>query len=382
MQSSLQSLKARLAAGAAWVAGVAIVAVGAAAMARSPDGAAGQGAPAPLPQHLRDTGLYVAGSTSEVRPENLPFSPQYPLWSDGATKRRWLYLPPGTSIDASRPNAWAFPPGTRLWKEFAHGRRVETRLIERLADGSWRYATYVWNEDGSDAVLAPAGGVRALPVQGAPDGRYTVPSEADCRACHEGAATPVLGASALQLSPDRDPLAPHAELSGASDVDLRGLVALGKLRNLPPRLLDAPPRIAAASPAERAALGYLHGNCAHCHNRQGGTGDAGSAVPVDLTLAQDADAASASVEQVLRSAIGAASRFRAPGLPAGAHLVEPGRPDASVLAARMRSRNPNMQMPPLGTHLPDDEGLALIERWIRAYSDPRHDLPSRKEPKP
>ena len=27
-----------------------------------------------------------------------------------------------------------------------------TRFIERLADGSWRYATYVWNDDGSDAM--------------------------------------------------------------------------------------------------------------------------------------------------------------------------------------------------------------------------------------
>ena len=32
-----------------------------------------------LPQHLRDTGLYVAGST-ETSPDVLAFSPQYPLW--------------------------------------------------------------------------------------------------------------------------------------------------------------------------------------------------------------------------------------------------------------------------------------------------------------
>ena len=354
--------RARLAVIAALAFGIAAVAAGA---------ASGPSAlPAPLPQHLRDTGLFVAGSMSEVRAENLSFSPQYPLWSDGATKRRWLYLPPGTSIDATRPNAWDFPPGTRLWKEFSHERRVETRLIERLADGSWRYATYVWNEDGSDAVLAPAQGVRALPVRGAPNGRYAVPSEADCRACHEGGATPVLGVGALQLSPDRDPLAPHAELSSVSEVDLRGLVAQGKLRNLPRELLDSPPRIAAASPTERAALGYLHGNCAHCHS---GQSDAGAAVPVDLSLAQDVTAGSASTDQVLRSAIGARSRFRPPGMHADAAIIEPGRPDSSVLAVRMHSRNPNVQMPPLGTQIPDTESLALIERWIT------HELQSRKE---
>lgn len=140
-----------------------------------------------LPRHLSDTGLFIAGST-QVRPENLAYSPQYPLWSDGAAKRRWLYLPPGTSIDASSPDAWEFPPGTRLWKEFSHGRPIETRLMERLKDGSWRFAVYVWNADGTDAELAPAEGIGALPAPSAPGGHYRIPSQADCRACHEGAA--------------------------------------------------------------------------------------------------------------------------------------------------------------------------------------------------
>jgi hypothetical protein len=39
----------------------------------------------------------------------------------------------------------------------------------------------------------------------------------------------------------------------------------------------------------------------------------------------------------------------------------------------MRSRHPHVQMPPLGTQLPDAEGLALVETWID-----RH-LPAPKE---
>ena len=49
---------------------------------------------APLPQRLSDTGLYVADSL-RVRADNIAFAPQYPLWSDGTSKRRWIYLPPG-----------------------------------------------------------------------------------------------------------------------------------------------------------------------------------------------------------------------------------------------------------------------------------------------
>lgn len=313
---------------------------------------------APLPLRLSETGLYAGGSTTAVRAGNIPFSPQYPLWSDGAAKRRWLSIPPGTSIDASRPDEWDFPPGTKLWKEFSQGRRVETRFIERLDDRTWRYATYVWNDQGTDAVLAPATGIRALPVSGAPSGRYEIPSEPDCRACHEGAAVPVLGVSALQLSPDRDPLAPHAEPRRTSDAGLRELVARGWLRNLPSALVDSPPRIAAPSPLARAALGYLHANCGHCHN------DNGAPPPVDLVLAQSAVANEASYAKRMRSLVGAPSRYRAPGTRASGPLIDAGRPETSVLLARMRSRDSRVQMPPLGTQLDDTEALAVLERWI------------------
>jgi hypothetical protein len=321
------------------------------------------GAPdSPLPARLSDTGLYVAGSATEVRPEHLAFAPQYPLWSDGTTKRRWLSLPPGTAIDGRKPDAWEFPVGTRLWKEFSHGRRVETRFIERTAGGTWRFASYVWNAEGTDAVLAPAAGIAALPVAGAPGGRYSIPSRADCLACHEGAAVPVLGFSALQLSPDRDRIAPHAEPARRGHVDLARLAARGIVRDLPQPLLDSPPRIAARTPTERAALGYLHGNCGHCHN------DAGPLAGLDLTLAQRAGAAADSAADTLRSLVGHSSRFRAGGRDAATQRIVPGSKDASVLAMRMQSGNPLARMPPLGVQVIDDEGIALVERWIR------HDL--------
>jgi mono/diheme cytochrome c family protein len=324
------------------------------------------GQPAPLPQQLSATGLYVEGSSTRVDPKNLAFAPQYPLWSDGTRKRRWIYLPPGAAIDASRPDAWEFPPGTRLWKEFSLDRPVETRFIERLPDGAWRFATYIWDADGTDATLAPADGVAALPVQGAPHGSYAIPGEADCRACHEGAAVPVLGFSALQLSSDRDPLAPHAD--SRSDIDLPGLASRGLIKNLPPALISKPPRIEVNSPAERAALGYLHGNCAHCHN------DNGAPAPVDLTLAQSVTSGAAGAKRVLRSMIDARSRFRGHGLGADAPLIAPGSPDASVLIARVSSRNPQTQMPPLGTQLRDAEALALLERWIAEKSHTPEEL--------
>lgn len=322
--------------------------------------AAPAAAQAPLPERLADTGY--------GRLEALPFSPQYPLWTDGADKRRWLHVPAGRSIDATQPDAWRFPPGTRLWKEFGFaGRAVETRYIERLADGRWRYASYVWDADGREARLAPERGV-TLEVAGAPGGRYRVPSRLDCTACHEGAAVPVLGASALQLSADRDPLAPHAAPARPGDADLAGLSRRGWLRGLPAPLLATPPRIDAASPAERAAFGYLHANCGHCHNDHG--------APVALTLAQSVADPAGSAARVRAALLDTPARWRPADAAPDARLVVPGRPEASLLLVRMQTRQPLRQMPPLGTAQADAAGLAAVTSWIN------HPLLSRKEPQP
>jgi hypothetical protein len=321
------------------------------------DGFAAAGAG--LPRLLHETGLFAPGSGTRVRDGIAGFSPQYPLWSDGAEKRRWLYLPPGAPIDASKPDAWDFPRGTRLWKEFAYeGRPIETRYIERAADGQWRFATYVWNDEGTQAVLAPARGIPTLAAPAAPQGQYAVPSRTDCIACHGSTSVPVLGLTALQLSLDRDPLAVGGRALRPGESDLRALVARGWVRGLPREMLERPPRIPAATPLERAALGYLHGNCAHCHN----TTD--SRVPLQLTLAQRAGDAEVALAEVLRSTVEAPSRYQPPDSDGNPTVVVPGKPASSVLAIRMQSRHKQVQMPPLGTTVHDAEGLALIHRWI------------------
>jgi hypothetical protein len=39
-------------------------------------------------------------------------------------------------------------------------------------------------------------------------------------------------------------------------------------------------------------------------------------------------------------------------------------PGESVLVDRMKTREPTMQMPPLGTQIVDEEGTALVTRWV------------------
>lgn len=311
----------------------------------------------PLPAHLSETGLYEDAARDLVRADVLPYSPQYPLWSDGARKRRWIHLPEGRSIDATDPDHWVFPIGTRLWKEFAFEQRVETRYAERRADGGWTYAAYVWNAEQTDAELAPERGI-ANACRSADGTPYDVPARADCLLCHAGGQGPVLGFGALQLSTDRDPLAPHAEEPPPGAVDLKQLVERGLVRHLPRRFAEDPPRIAAASPRERAALGYLHANCGACHS------ESGPLAHLDLALAHSLGAAKGA--DALRSTLGRPSTFVPPAFAAApAWRIAGGDPERSVLVARMSTRDPNAQMPPLGSHAIDRDALDLLRAWVR-----------------
>jgi hypothetical protein len=275
--------------------------------------------------------------TGAAEPEVRPFAPQYPLWTDGAEKRRFISLPAGATIDASDPDAWQLPVGTKLSKEFSFGgKKVETRTMERTADG-WRFAAYVFSDDGKSATLAPergttveAGGIR-----------HRVPGQSDCKVCHGNGKTPVLGFSALQLSADRDPNAPHAGEVPKNALDLAALVRERRLKNFSG---TTSPRLAARTPTARAAFVYLHANCGHCHRA------AGARAPLAMKLA-DGDVVPSTVDRPSRIA---PSRMR----------IARHAPEESVLIDRMKTREPAMQMPPLGTQLVDERGVALLIRWV------------------
>jgi hypothetical protein len=325
--------------------------------------------PAPFPASLASTGLYADFAAKTVDPGNLAYSPQYPLWSDGATKRRWIRLPPGTAVDAKDPDVWIFPAGTKIWKEFSFGgKRVETRLIESLGGGVLRFAAYAWNTKETEATLAPSSGLRDF-VEIAPGVRHNIPGVYDCRACHHGRADEVLGFSALQLSPDRDPEAPHAEAVTPGMADLASIIARGRLVHAPPSWAERPLRIRAAAGTARAALGTMHANCGNCHNVN--TPLVARGLVLRYSVAPGVDGAAG-----VLAAIGEPSSYPVPGVaPGQAMMIAPAHPERSAVVYRMSTRNPLRQMPPLGTKIVDREAVELITRWIRegAAADSRRE---------
>jgi hypothetical protein len=314
------------------------------------------------PALLSQTGLF-SGTPQTPAGGVRRYSPQYPLWSDGATKRRWIRLPHGAVIDATDAEAWVFPPGTRFWKEFSWaGKKVETRYLEKIGPARWLYATYAWNDAQTDATLVPAEGHKRH-VEIAPGVFHDLPSHEDCRACHEGEnRDAVLGFDALQLSPDRDPNAPHAEEVESGWLNLAKLMAERRLKGAPTAWLAHPPRAVAGSPTARAALGYLHGNCWGCHNEKDPVSSVGMSLRVSLVATSEAE------QPAVRTALGKRSKYQIPGVaPGESRRIAPGNPAASALFFRMRSRHPLRQMPPLGTRIVDQEALALLTRWVAGH---------------
>ena len=331
-------------------------ATGMPAFAPADSGTVVEHAAARPPALLSETGLYADLTTRRIARDNLPFAPQYPLWTDGAAKSRWIHIPDGTAIDARDTDRWRFPVGTKLWKEFAfNGRIVETRFLWRATPQQWVFATYVWNDQQTDAALAPSTGLRSH-YRIADGVIYAIPSDAECHACHNAADSPVLGFTALQLSDDRDPLAPHAQPLTETSLTIR---RLNDLSLLEPRRTDLernPPRIRARSPRERAALGYFVGNCSSCHNAEGPV----AALGLNLQHAENDPN-----EPGLVTTVDVAGSYVTPGsTPETSRRVAPGSPESSAIVYRMSSRRPMSQMPPLGTAIVDTEALDLIRAWI------------------
>jgi len=301
---------------------------------------------------LSDTGLTLPG-TETLAPGVRPFTPRFKLWSDGATKRRFLYLPPGGRIDTSRIDDWVFPVGTKVWKEFTRdGVRVETRLLEKTSSG-WNFIAYAWNAEQTRAVAVPDGVRNAL---GTP---HDIPGRPDCFGCHSGSADFLLGVSAVQLAwgdgadggggaPDASP----ADAGAQPELTVADLQAEGLLTDPVPASIPLP-----GDPVTQRALGVLHANCGHCHRPNTFVWERAQ---MDLHLTALVGSDPTSVPAYTTSAGVAPARL----FDDGDLRIAPGDPSRSAVYFRMASRDPALAMPPIASELVDTTGAADVRAWI------------------
>ena len=319
---------------------------------------AGAGAAAPVaPRLLSQTGLYSDVAALKIDDRNRAFSPQYPLWSDGAAKRRWVRLPVGSQINVADLGKWQLPVGTKFWKEFSFdGRKAETRFLWQTAKDKWIFASYAWNDAQTDAVLASESGIAG--VAAVADGkRHSIPSVSECRSCHDSGRTEILGFSALQLSTDRDSNALHGEPLTGEMITLRTLVDENLMTPPRPELVTAPPRIAATSAQTRTALGYLSTNCGSCHNRDS------SIAKLGLILKDPSDRTT-ECSAAVATTLDQRGHWVVPEAPEQSRMINPGHPEASAIIRRVKSRRPLSQMPPIGTVVADSAAVELLTSWV------------------
>lgn len=296
-------------------------------------------APADPPGLLSQTGLYDGNGdiASIVR----PYTPQFALWSDGAEKSRWAYIPECSQIDTTDMDVWEVPVGTRLWKQFSRdGNKVETRYIIRTGPGDFdfKFATYHWTTQ-TDAVMVNNG---VLDANGT---THDIPAVSSCSICHRKSWR-VLGFSALQLS--------HS-LEGET---IASLSAEGLLT------VPLPGGLAMPGPSEgHGALGYLHANCSNCHNENGvGNIDMDLKIREGQTALEDTGAFQTAINV-------STTMYQCNGSPCD--RIEPGNASASAIIHRTTDPNgtpvaPNVTMPPLAVETMDVTGVATLTAWINS----------------
>jgi hypothetical protein len=338
-------------------------------------GAASGGEPQdPLPVALSDTGCFDAGGAAAAG--LVPYDLRAPLWSDAATKRRWLALPDNARATLDARGDLAFPNGTVLAKEFTlDGVRVETRLFMRHPDGVWAGYSYAWvADDGSplaDGELLPNAVVtRMVPGTGK---TWTYPSRGQCLTCHTEQAGWSLGIEAGHLNTDYTYAATGTTANQLYTLSAIGMV-VGDIASFGDRAYPAYDDDAAS--LDDRVWSYLNSNCAGCH-QPGATGMSGRSQMPDLRYDLLHDTQPGETHPLVASLCNVDSGSGDIGLGPNAPLVVPGTPGdwtdtgagGSVLYLRMAAR-PNVPgstgtMPQLGSAEVDEvHGLPLMSAWI------------------
>jgi uncharacterized repeat protein (TIGR03806 family) len=304
--------------------------------------------PNTFPDRLSKTGCVEPSDPKSAAAGLVPYGVNAALWSDGAQKDRWLAIPDGKTITVSDADGdFDFPNGTVLMKTFTvGGKRIETRLFMRHADGGWNGYTFEWLDDQSDAVLLPAGKTRSVGAQ-----TWTFPSRSECVTCHSEAAGRSLGLEIAQLNGDFTYVASNRIANQLKTLEHIGMLdkPLGKPVD---QLLAYPDPYGTTAPLDVRARAYLHANCSNCHRpKGGGRGN------MDLRFGTSfADTKTCNVDPEAGD-IGVA----------GAKLLLPGAPEKSIVALRPHSPAAN-RMPPLASSVVDEPGVKVLDDWIRSIA--------------
>ena len=319
----------------------------------------------PGPEYLSEWGLFK-GELANLEPVDgmIPYDLNTQLFTDYASKLRFVKLQSGTSAQFDATEVLDFPLETILVKNFFYpsetsknGRRIiETRLLVHIPEG-WNALTYVWNEEQTEAVLTLSG--VTLPVSWTDESGllkevdYSVPNLVQCKSCHErkGRMTPI-GPTVRQLNREY----PYTADESANQIDT--WKALGLLEGVPAGTLPKLPvwNDESTGTLSERARAWLEINCAHCHRSDGPAKNSGLHL-----LASETDKYRLGINKPPVAAGRGSAGLK--------YAVVPGNPEESILVHRIASSDPGVMMPELGRKLVHEEGVQLVADWIASMED-------------
>lgn len=316
----------------------------------------------------------------------VPYDLNTPLFSDYALKFRTVYLPEGKSAPYQEKDVLDLPEGTILSKTFFFPKRhgqpetlsdfpstkeyhvIETRLLVHTSEG-WIGLPYIWNAEGTEAVLEITGGesaVKSFDFSGAPVAiNYSIPNQGQCAGCHTTGQNDAkkmipIGPKIRQLNrsyPYKEGRANQlvfwekARLLSslpAGRIDTQTSEHIGIYSGAPHNAVYNDPK---SGSLDDRARSYLDANCAHCHTEKGPANQSG--LLLDYTLTEPHQYGVCKTP----TAAGNASA----GLD---YDIVPGKPEQSILIHRMRSTTAGERMPELARALLHREGLDLVRAWV------------------
>lgn len=303
--------------------------------------------PTPAARTLRDENVFSSLAPLVTRDGFVEFSLIQPPWQPGATARRWLSLPMGSSLAINADGEFEYPAGAVVVQHYlvaktgapfeTHVFRFETAPRSRLASAR----AFRWNAGGSDATLVEDGTV--IPLPGDTAHRWLSPGYEQKLKLD---AT-VIG-FLLPLSPRQLDTAQLAAWSARGWLSPR----------LAPAELAAFPRLVSlddpAAPLESRVRSYFDVNCALCH-RPGGLARG----HLDLRHATPNLAARLSAADLFAGDLGLT----------GARLLTPGDPEKSILYQRILRTDP-FRMPAIAVNDDAQPILGTLAEWIRSLARP------------
>lgn len=309
---------------------------------------------------------FFSGKMNELIPNEgvLMYEPIATLFTDYAFKKRFVWMPAGTSatFDAAQPDeAFDFPDKAILIKNFYYpqdfskpdGERkiLETRLLVKES-GSWKAYPYRWNDEQTEATYKVTG--ETIPVSWKDeDGqlhqiKYAMPNKNQCKSCHnqKDAFVPI-GPKVKQLN--------HAiAYANGTENQLEKWKKVGYLKATQGDIDKITSLVSmdnVHASLDKKARSYLDVNCGHCHNHNGPASTSG--------LYLNYEEKDPFHWGVMKSPVAA-------GIGAGSFKfdVNPGKGRESIIHYRLNSIHPGIMMPEVGRVSIHKEGVDLIEKWI------------------